>query len=74
MGSMTYQLVFRNASYTHDYVKFTLTPFIAMSAATAWVYERENLHIKRFIFPVFSGLLVSSVITGGVFLVYIDSI
>ncbi|MBC7870666.1 MAG: glycosyltransferase family 39 protein [Chitinophagaceae bacterium] len=60
MGSLGYQLVFRNASYVHDYYKITLIPALAVSAAAAWVYARPNQRIAK---PVIDSLLIISLVS-----------
>ena len=58
VGSLGYQLVFRNASYVHDYYKLTFVPAMAISAGVAWVYARKQSRIIR---PIFDSMLLISI-------------
>ncbi len=69
-GALVYQLVFRNASYVHDYYKLTFLPAMAITAALAWVYVRPSRKWTR---PVFDGLLLISIITGGAWLFWLHT-
>lgn len=42
LAAVVYLLVFRNASFVHDYYKAFLVPVMAITAAGAWVYLREK--------------------------------
>lgn len=61
-SGMAYQLVFRNASYIHEYYKAFLLPSIAIAAAASVVYVRYNPSTRWILRPVIDGLLVTVVI------------
>jgi hypothetical protein len=61
MGGLIYQLVFRNASYVHDYYKLMFIPSIAIAAAAFWVYAHQRPR-KRILRPIVDGLLIVSVL------------
>jgi 4-amino-4-deoxy-L-arabinose transferase-like glycosyltransferase len=61
LGGLSYQLVFRNGSYVHDYYKFNLVPTLAILAATAWVNSRSG---QRYLRPIMDGLLIVAIVSG----------
>jgi hypothetical protein len=63
-AALLYILVFRNASYIHDYYKAFFMPFIAISAAAASVYTRHNQRVVRLSRPVLDALLAMTVAIG----------
>ena len=69
-GALIYQLVFRNASYVHDYYKLTFVPVMAISAAAAWVTLRKRHRWTR---PIFDALLVISVLMGAAWLFWLHA-
>jgi hypothetical protein len=68
VGAFGYFVVFRNASYVHDYYKTTLVPSLSIAAAAAWVYLRSEPRLQRFVRPLLDGLLLLSLVSGVVLL------
>jgi 4-amino-4-deoxy-L-arabinose transferase-like glycosyltransferase len=62
LGGVGYQLAFRNASYIHDYYKIYLMPAVAVAAAMAWVYIRNNPSSHRILRPVLDAQLLAAVV------------
>lgn len=73
LSAAFYQLVFRNASFVHDYYKLTFVPVMAISAAAAWVYARQDDRIGRWARPVLDALLVVSILSGGAWLAWLHN-
>ncbi|GAB4312392.1 MAG: hypothetical protein Kow00117_05280 [Phototrophicales bacterium] len=69
IGSLGYQLVFRNASYVHDYYKMTFAPVMAISAGVAWVYTRN----QRWIRPAFDAMLLITLGTSAGLLIWLHT-
>ncbi len=67
-SGFAYILVFRSASYVHDYYKIYLIPFMAITAAYAVVYSFRNRRIRRFAQPALTSLFVLSTISAAVIL------
>lgn len=59
-SGLAYILVFRGASYVHDYYKIYLIPFMAITAAYVVVYAFRRPHIRRFAQPALTSLLIIS--------------
>ena len=59
-GGLLYVIVFRSASYVHDYYKIYLMPFLAICSANAIYYALENRNIRRWASPALLGLFVVS--------------
>ena len=72
VSGLMYQLVFRNASYIHDYYKVSLVPALALSGALAFVYGRQNPRIRRWARPALDGILLFGVVACALF-VYVIS-
>lgn len=54
LAGLGYQLIFRNASYVHDYYKLVLVPALAVAAGVAWVHGRRG----RILRPLMDTLMV----------------
>ena len=63
-GGLAYQLVFRNASYIHDYYKGFMLPAMAISAGAAFVYVRKTNHYTR---PIMDAFLLTTIVISMVF-------
>ncbi len=63
MGFFSYQLVFRNASYVHDYYKITLAPTLAVLGAGLVVYGWQSAR-RRFLRPLIVSFMLLAVIQG----------
>ncbi len=70
-GGLIYQLIFRNASYVHDYYKITLIPALAIAAAAAWTHLRHHPTIRRWSRPLLDSLLLLAVVSGGALLIWL---
>jgi 4-amino-4-deoxy-L-arabinose transferase-like glycosyltransferase len=62
-AGLGYNLVFRSASYVHDYYKIYLLPFLAIAAACAVVYAFRSHRLRRFVEPALIALLLVSTVT-----------
>ncbi|GAB4523200.1 MAG: hypothetical protein OHK0046_36580 [Anaerolineae bacterium] len=62
LGGLMYQLVFRNASYIHNYYKAFMTPAMAIAAGMAVVYLRDDRRFRRFSRPVIDGLILTTIL------------
>ncbi len=60
VSSLAYILIFRNASYAHDYYKIYLIPFMAITAAYAVITASRNPRIWRFAQPALTSLFILS--------------
>jgi 4-amino-4-deoxy-L-arabinose transferase-like glycosyltransferase len=67
-SELVYLLVFRNASFVHDFYKIYLIPAAAITAAAALLAGWSNPQVKRWARPTLVGLLATSVIFGGAML------
>lgn len=67
VSGFAYILIFRNASYAHDYYKIYLIPFMAITSAYVVMYAYRNKHIRRFAEPALISLVIVSSI--GAFMV-----
>ncbi|MBA3873436.1 MAG: glycosyltransferase family 39 protein [Anaerolineae bacterium] len=65
-SGFAYILVFRSASYVHDYYKIYLIPFMAITAACAVVTAYRNRRIRRFAQPALTSLFIVSSISAAV--------
>ncbi len=72
MGFLTYQIVFRNASFVHDYYKVTLIPVMAVAGAMVVVYGWQS-PLKRITRPLIASLLLLTVLHAGIFLAFIHN-
>lgn len=72
-GGLIYQLIFRNASYVHDYYKFNLIPALAIAAAAAWVFLRHDPSVRRWARPLLDSLLLLAIISGGALLIWLHA-
>lgn len=65
-GGVAYQVIFRNASYVHDYYKIPLVPALALFAAAALIYSLEGRRRQtaRRLRPVLGGLVLASMVVG----------
>lgn len=61
-GGLLYQLIFRNASYIHDYYKFFLMPSLAMMAAFAVIHVRAKAR-SRYTRPFIDALVLTAAFT-----------
>lgn len=67
-SALVYFLVFRNATFIHNYYKIYLTPFFALSASFAMVAHQSYRGRKRRVTSaIMQGFMVGGVITGGFF-------
>ncbi len=64
LAGLGYQLVFRNASYIHDYYKFFMIPAMAILCALAIVHIRFGRKTHRFARPAIDAVLLVSVVSG----------
>lgn len=65
-SALVYFLVFRNATYIHNYYKIYLTPFLALSASYAMVAHQPYRGRKqRVTSAVMRGFILGGIITGG---------
>jgi len=60
LASLAYIIIFRNASYAHDYYKIYLIPFMAIAAAYAVITASRNPRIWRFAQPALTSLFIIS--------------
>ncbi len=60
ISGLAYIMVFRSASYVHDYYKIYLVPFMAITAAYIIVYALRRPRIWRFAQPALTGLFIIS--------------
>jgi 4-amino-4-deoxy-L-arabinose transferase-like glycosyltransferase len=67
-SGLAYILVFRSASYVHDYYKIYLIPFMAITATYAVVHAYRNPRIRRFAQPALTSLFILSSISAIVIL------
>lgn len=68
LGGTAYQLMFRNASYIHDYYKIILVPAFALCAALAWVVVRQQARFGHRVRPAFDVFLVAFIIPSAIVL------
>lgn len=61
-AGLSYNLVFRSASYVHDYYKIYLLPFLAIAAACAIVYAFRS-GLRRYAEPALIALFLVSTVT-----------
>lgn len=66
LGGITYQLVFRNASYIHDYYKIILVPAFALCAGLAWVIVRQQGRFGKRLRPAFDVLFITFLIPSAI--------
>lgn len=64
LSGVSYLLVFRNASYIHDYYKVFLLPAMAIVAAMAWIHLRMRKPPHRVLRPVMDGMLLTTILMG----------
>ena len=62
LAGLGYQLVFRNASYVHDYYKLVLVPALAIAAGAAWVYGRRGRILRPLMDTMLLIVLIQSVL------------
>lgn len=68
ISAITYFLVFRNATYIHNYYKIYLAPAFALSASYAMIAGSYYFGRKRrVISAIMQGFLLGGIITGGFF-------
>lgn len=68
LAALTYFLVFRNATYIHNYYKIYLAPFFALTASFAMVAHQPYRGRKqRVISAAMRGFIVGGVVAGGFF-------
>lgn len=66
VSALTYFLVFRNATYIHNYYKIYLAPVFAMLASYAMVtYQAYFERKRRLLMAMTQGLVLGGLITGG---------
>ena len=67
VAGFIYLLVFRNASYIHDYYKIFLVPAMAISAAVVWtdVYPRAGRYGRPLIVSITVAALIQAVVVFG---------
>ncbi|MEQ8672141.1 MAG: glycosyltransferase family 39 protein [Aggregatilineales bacterium] len=61
MGFLSYQLVFRNASFVHDYYKITLMPALAVLGAGCVVYGWQSSR-RQIIRPLIVSFVVMAIV------------
>ncbi len=67
-SALIYFLVFRNATYIHNYYKIYLAPAFAFSASYAMIaHQAHRGRMRRVISAVMQGLVLGGIITGGFF-------
>jgi len=65
-SALVYFLVFRNATYIHNYYKIYLAPFLALSASFAMVaHQAYRGRKQRVTSAVMRGFILGGIITGG---------
>lgn len=67
VAGFIYLLIFRNASYIHDYYKIFLVPALAISAAAVWtdVYPRAGRFGRPLIVSLTAAALIQAVVVFG---------
>lgn len=65
LGPLAYFLVFRNATFVHNYYKSILAPPFALAAAIAFTHARDDRRIRRLARPFFDGMVIGMVISCG---------
>lgn len=68
LSALTYFLVFRNATYIHNYYKIYLAPALALSASFAMIaHQTYRRRARRITSAVMQGFIVGGVVTGWFF-------
>ncbi len=60
LAGLGYNILFRSASYVHDYYKIYLMPFLAISAGYGLIFAVQQARWKRLARPAVTGLILAS--------------